>query len=112
MNRQRGKSDEIPHERPVEVVEREVFDVILADLPGAGYVWEPGEVPAGLTLLGQERTAPATGVVGASQRKAIRFLADRAGDYVLAFTLARPWEDTPTETRTIHVHVRPTNDTR
>lgn len=110
MNRQRPRSEGVPHERPVEVVEREVFDVILADLPGAGFVWKPVAVPAGLTLLGEERTAPATGVVGAAQRKAIRFRADRAGDYILTFTLTRPWEDTPTETRTIHAHVRPSDE--
>jgi len=111
MSRQR-EGEEIPHGLPVDVVEGERFEVILADLPGAGYVWEPDEVAAGLTLLEEELTASATGVAVASQRKAIRFRADRAGDYVLAFTLARPWENTPKETRTVHVHVRPSGANR
>jgi len=96
--------------RGIDVAEGEGFDVALADLPGAGYAWEPRGVPAGLTLLEEERTSPAPDVVGASQRKVIRFRADHPGDYVLVFTLARPWEDTPTETRTVHVHVGPADE--
>lgn len=98
--------------RRVDVVEGEGFDVPLADLPGAGYLWEPRGVPAGLTLLEEESAAPVPDVVGASQRKVIRFRADHAGDYVLVFTLARPWEDKPAETRTVHVHVGPSDESR
>jgi predicted secreted protein len=83
------------------------FDVLLADLPGAGYVWTPAEVPAGLTLIETQGEARmTTDVVGSAQPKVMRFRAERAGDYEIVFTFARPWENVRAETRTIQVHVR------
>ena len=90
-----------------DVVQGDDFDVTLADLPGAGYSWTAAPVPSGLTLVETQATTPAADVVGASQRKTMRFRADRAGDYELVFTYARPWEDAPAEWRTIAVHVHP-----
>jgi predicted secreted protein len=89
------------------VVEGERFDVTLADLPGAGYTWTTGDLPAGLTLIEMQSRAPASEIVGSAQDKVLQFRADRAGDYEVVFTLARSWEDSVAETRTVRVHVRP-----
>ena len=79
----------------------------LADLPGAGYAWTANEVPAGLTMVEMQTSASNPDLVGAPNHKVIRFRADRAGEYVLVFTFARPWEHSPAETRTVRVRVRP-----
>ena len=86
------------------------FDVTLADLPGAGYIWTPVEIPTGLTLVGTTDELPATDTIGSAQNKIVRFLADRAGDYEIVFRFARPWEDSPAQTQTIRVRVRPRGD--
>jgi predicted secreted protein len=85
----------------------EEFDVTLADLPGAGYTWAPVDVPPGLTLVETRADAQATEAVGSAQRKVVRFQADRPGEYQVVFVFARPWEDFPAETQTVHVRVRP-----
>jgi inhibitor of cysteine peptidase len=88
-------------------MEGDEFDVALADLPGAGYLWTPAEVPDGLSLV---ETAPetlaATEVVGSARNKVLRFQADQAGDYEIVFIFARPWENVATRSRTVRVRVR------
>jgi predicted secreted protein len=81
--------------------------VTLADLPGAGYVWTAEEIPAGLELVETTASAPEPDLVGAPTEQMMRFRADRAGEYVLVFTFARPWENSPAEKRTVRVRVRP-----
>ena len=83
------------------------FDLTLADLPGAGYVWTPVDVPAGLTLIETQSTAETTtDIVGSAQSKVVRFQAERAGDYEIVFIFARPWENVPAETQIVRVRVR------
>ena len=86
----------------------EEFDVVLADLPGAGYEWVLGEVPAGLTLLTTEWAGPLPADVGASRPKAFRFSAEQPGTYDLVFDLVRPWEQsdvTPARRHSVTVEV-------
>ncbi len=79
----------------------------LADLPGAGYVWTVDEIPVGLTVVKMQTLAADTELVGAPNQQVMHFRADRAGEYLLVFTFARPWENSPAETRTVRVRVRP-----
>jgi predicted secreted protein len=80
---------------------------MLADLPGAGYAWTAREIPAGLTLTETTASTADPDLVGAPIEQVMHFRADRAGDYELVFTFARPWENRPAETRTVTVRVRP-----
>jgi predicted secreted protein len=84
----------------------EAFEVMLADLPGAGYLWTPGDIPPGLTLIDTRQAPPATDVVGSPQSQVVRFRADLAGDYEIAFTFGRPWETVAAETQVVSVRVR------
>jgi inhibitor of cysteine peptidase len=102
-----GRRVRLNRQRTVDVVAGDGFDVTLADLPGAGYIWTPAEIPAGLTLVETRQEVPATDALGSAQNKILRFQADQAGDYEIVFTFARPWEDSPAETQTIRVRVRP-----
>jgi predicted secreted protein len=102
-----GRRVRLNRQRTVDVVAGDGFDVTLADLPGAGYTWTPAEIPAGLTLVETRDELPATDTVGSAQNKIVRFQADQAGDYEIVFRFARSWEDSPAETQTIRVRVRP-----
>jgi predicted secreted protein len=84
----------------------EVFEVTLVDLPGAGYVWTPADIPVGLTLIEGQPDVPATDVVGSAHPTVMRFRADQPGQYEIMFTFARPWEDRPVEERVVRVRVR------
>jgi predicted secreted protein len=107
MSRQRRIAEDPTPARPLRVIEGAEFDVTLADLPGAGYIWTSAAVPDGLTMVGDQLTEAEPDVVGAAQHRVLRYRAHRAGDYELVFTLARPWEDSPAETRKVRVRVRP-----
>ena len=84
----------------------EVFEVTLADLPGAGYRWTPTDVPAGMSLIESEQEVPATDLVGSAHQTVLRFRPDRPGEYEMVFSFARPWEDFPVEKRVVRVRVR------
>ena len=84
----------------------DAFEVMFADLPGAGYLWTPGDIPPGLTLMDTRQAPPATDVVGSAQSQVVRFRADRAGEYEMVFTFGRPWETVAAETQIVTVRVR------
>jgi len=107
LSRQRRIADDPSPRRSIDVVAGDGFDLTLADLPGAGYVWTPVDVPAGLTLIETQSTAETTtDIVGSAQSKVVRFQAERAGDYEIVFIFARPWENVPAETQIVRVRVR------
>ena len=94
----------------IETFVREEFEVVLADLPGAGYEWVPRAVPAGLAFLSTDWAGPVPPDAGASRRKAFRFSAEQQGIYHLVFDLVRPWEGsdvTPQRQHTVSVLVGP-----
>lgn len=109
MDGQRGDDQEhIDAVQRIQRYEGEELDVVLADLPGAGYEWVPGDVPSGLILLATDWVAPLPEEAGASRGRAFRFRAERAGSYELTFDLQRPWEPldvTPARRQVVAVSV-------
>ena len=94
----------------IEAAEGQEFDVVLADLPGAGYEWVLGEVPTGLALLSVDWAGPLPADAGASRPKAFRFSAEKPGSYDLVFDLVRPWEQSdvpPARQHSVTVEVAP-----
>ena len=89
-----------------DVVEGDVVELTVTDLPGAGYRWEVPEVPAGLAVLDDEwvQPDPPPGV-GAGRARLLRFRADQAGEYVVRLELRRPWEAAPARVTELPVHV-------
>lgn len=112
MDGQRNNDQEhVDSRQSIEAYEGEELDVVLADLPGAGYEWVPHEVPAGLVLLTTDWADPLPPELGSSRRRAFRFAARQAGSYDVVFDLLRPWEVSdvaPARRHTVAVVVRPT----
>lgn len=111
--RQDGHDDLDPGEvvtgQDIEAYVGQELDVVLADLPGAGFGWVPREVPAGLALLSSDWTGGVPSEPGASRARTFRFAARRPGSYDLAFDLVRPWEPTevaPARRHTVAVVVK------
>lgn len=93
MDGQRGEDqDHVEGVQRIQRYEGEELDVVLSDLPGAGYEWAPRSVPSGLVLLAADWATPVPPAVGASRGRTFRFRAERAGTYELLFDLRRPWE--------------------
>jgi predicted secreted protein len=107
---QRGDDQErVNDAESVAAVSGTEFAVTVADLPGAGYEWVAGAVPAGLTVVGEDWAEPVPSGVGASRRRTFHLRADRAGSYELVLELRRPWEhdEPPARTHTVLVTVAP-----
>ena len=89
-----------------EVVEGDVVEVPVTDLPGAGYRWEVRQVPPGLTVLEDEWAQPdPPPAVGAGRARLLRLRADQAGEYVVRLELRRPWEAVPARVSEVPVSV-------
>ena len=97
MSGQRSNGENLRHgEATIETSEGQGFDVVLADLPGAGYEWVPHEVPPGVVLLTADWADPLPTEAGASRRRSFRFAAEQPGSHTLVFHLVRPWESPDT----------------
>jgi predicted secreted protein len=111
MSGQRNDGENLRHdESGIETFEGQEFEVVLADLPGAGYEWVPREVPPGLVLLTADWADPLPGQAGASRRRSFRLAAERPGSFRLVFQLVRPWESAdvaPAGEHTVSVEVAP-----
>jgi len=91
----------------VRVAMSEEFTVALQSIATTGYVWKIESLPGAIQLVGTE-TERAAGEArpGDSTRQVFRFRALAAGEYELAFALARPWENRARESRVVSVQVR------
>ena len=73
-----------------------VVELVVDDLPGAGYRWVLRAVPAGLVPLEEEPEprsgAVGTGTVGGVARRTVRLRAEAVGRYPLELVFVRPWE--------------------
>jgi predicted secreted protein len=111
MNGQRDDDQDGPAStQSIEATVGEELDVVLADLPGAGYEWTPREVPLGLPLASTGWAEPIPEETGASRRRLFRFAARQPGTYDLVFDLVRPWEApdvAPARQHTASVTVHP-----
>ena len=96
----------VDRQPPREVVEGEVVEVTMTDLPGAGYRWEVPAVPTGLAVVEDEwvQADPPPGV-GAGRARVLRFRADQPGEYVVRLELRRPWEAVPARVSEVPVSV-------
>ncbi len=95
----------------------EVLDVVVEDLPGAGYRWEAAPVPDGLVRLPDTGTHAARdtgGDVGGSARRVLHLRAERPGSFLVVLRLVRPWQPAavpPAQERRLTVVVaRPIRD--
>lgn len=111
MSGQRNDGENLHHgESTIEASEGEQFEVVLADLPGAGYEWVPRELPPGVVLLTTDWADPLPPDAGASRRRSFRLAAEQPGVYRLVFQLVRPWESpdvAPAREHTVSVEVAP-----
>jgi predicted secreted protein len=90
----------------IAVAVNDEFTVSLKSIATAGYVWKVESLPDAIQLLGTENEKSAGGVKpGDSTDQIFRFRADKTGEHRIMFTLGRPWEDKPMETRTVTVKV-------
>jgi predicted secreted protein len=84
----------------MSVVAGEAFEVVLADLPGAGYVWQMQSLPDGIEPLPVEHFAPVErepaerDLLGGPEPSAHRYRATRPGSFDLVFAFVRPWQPT------------------
>jgi hypothetical protein len=93
MNGQRDDDQEpAVSSQSIDAYVGEELDVVLADLPGAGYEWTPREVPLGLPLASTGWAEPVPSEPGSSRGRRFRFAARLPGTYDLVFDLVRPWE--------------------
>jgi predicted secreted protein len=82
------------------------FGVVLADLPGSGYLWSCQAVPNGVRLIGAEYVAGVPREVGSARDKEFRFVAERPGQFTVILGLKRRWEAEPIEERAIRIRAR------
>ena len=90
-------------ESEIDAVVGHPFDVILADLPGSGYVWSCRTVPDGVRLISVQYVAEVPPQVGSARDKQFRFVAERPGQFTVILELKRGWEAEPIETRAIRI---------
>lgn len=94
------KSDEA-----VSVRVNEEFETALNVLAVSGYEWQVAEADAGLELLGSS-IKPRRDSVGGEARQTLRFRARQAGTLRMRLVCKRPWDSSPSETRTVTVTVK------
>jgi predicted secreted protein len=73
------------------------FTIDLEAIPGAGYMWELTQHPAGLELLSQEVVSISKAIGGNSTQR-FRIVAHHPGNYSMVFELKRKWEKSPVKT--------------
>jgi predicted secreted protein len=93
-------------ERKIDAVVGHPFGVVLADLPGSGYLWSCRAIPDGIRLLSAEYLAGPPPEVGSARDKEFRFVADRPGQFTVILELKRRWEAEPIEERVIRIRAR------
>lgn len=84
-----------------------VQDTLMVRLPEngtTGYVWSIAERGEGL-VVADDRPAVADGAVGAGGEHVFQLRAEQAGDWQVAFRLARQWESGALEERRLRVRV-------
>ena len=78
------------------------FAIELEAIPGAGYMWELTQPPAGLELVNQEIVSISKAIGGNSTQR-FRIVARKPGSYSLVFELKRKWEKNPIRTSRISI---------
>ncbi len=81
-----------PQVRTVQVGRH--FAVDLEAIPGAGYMWEIAQLPAGLELVSQAVVSIPPEIGGTSTQRFL-LVARQPGRYDLEFRLKRRWEKEP-----------------
>jgi predicted secreted protein len=77
------------------------FAISLKSIASAGYLWKIVSLPNTVQSLGSEVEKNRTGESkpGDSTTQIFRFRALEAGEHIITFALARPWEEKAIETR-------------
>ena len=82
----------------------EEFAIPLQSSATAGYLWKIESLPEGVEHLGSENQNPAGEMKpGDPTTRVFRFRARKAGEYKLTFELARSWENTAIDTKSVTV---------
>jgi len=80
------------------------FKIPLKSIGTAGYIWKIESVPDGIRALGSEiQNPPVATKPGDATTQVFRFRALEAGEHIITFALARPWENKAIETRSLVV---------
>lgn len=93
MGGQRSGGETEP-DADISVVVGAEFEVVLADLPGAGYSWQLQTLPDGIEASPVEHEVADPDLLGGSERSAHPYRATVPGSYELVFDLVRSWEAT------------------
>nr|WP_277350820.1 protease inhibitor I42 family protein [Rhodococcus sp. HNM0569] len=79
--------------------------VSLPESAGTGYSWTLTDMPAAVRVVDEQYEDSSTGAVGGGGTRVFVLTATEPGTYEVVASLARPWEQTPAETRAIAVVV-------
>jgi predicted secreted protein len=80
------------------------FAIDLEAIPGAGYMWELTQHPAGLEVVSQEVVSISKAIGGNSTQR-FRLVANQPGSYSIVFELKRKWEKAPVKTSRFSIRV-------
>ncbi|NAZ86919.1 protease inhibitor I42 family protein [Kineococcus indalonis] len=90
----------------VEAERGDVITIRLAQDAGTGYVWSLTGLGEGLVLEREQTLAPSRSAPGARGEHLVRLRADRVGRWPVQLRLARAWEGSGAEERTVSITVR------
>jgi predicted secreted protein len=83
----------------------EAFSVELKASPTTGYKWHAPDLPHGLDLIDAGFAPVAGAEPGDAGTQHFRLRATATGRHRLTFSLKRPWEQEPIDSRTVDVEV-------
>ena len=78
------------------------FAIDMEAIPGAGYMWELTQTPAGLELVSQDVVSISKAIGGNSTQR-FQIVAHHPGSYSILFELKRRWEKNPLKTSRISI---------
>lgn len=88
----------------VTVAADDVVEIALPQTAGTGYLWEPADLPDGVTLVADRVSAAPVRAAGAATERVFALRVAGSGPVVLR--LRRPWEPPDAAERTFTVQVR------
>jgi predicted secreted protein len=82
----------------------EQFSIDQQALPGAGYMWEISQLPAGMEVISQDVVSISKAIGGYAVQRFV-LAARETGDFSLVFELKRRWEKQSAQTEMFTIHV-------
>lgn len=100
-----------PRHTAIGAQEGDVIIVEVAEIPSSGYLWQPRDIPAGLSLVRDEYVPAHDDLLGGQGSHRFLFRVEVAGRQPLRFELCRPWQpEQIAETVAMEVAAQPQPD--